>query len=266
VAERTQELEASRDHLRQVAEENAALYEELKRKEEIRTELLKKVIGAQEEERRRIARELHDETSQALTALVVGMDTATLGRELDNAKLEEKLAGLKQLAVRTLEGVHGLIFDLRPSILDDLGLVASLQWYAENRLAPTGVRFHLEVSGEDRRLPGEVETALFRIGQEALSNVAKHAEASNVVLSVEFEEDAVAVEVEDDGQGFDPSTVEQPPAGPVGWGILGMRERTSLLGGVLEISSQPGAGTRVRATIPLEWESERNGEDKSAHS
>ncbi len=254
VAERTQELQTSRDHLSQVAQENVALYEELKRKEAIRTELLKKVIGAQEEERRRIARELHDETSQALTALVVGMDTATLGRETDSAKLEKNLANLKQLAVRTLEGVHGLILDLRPSILDDLGLVASLQWYAENRLEPTGVSFQLEVSGDDRRLPAEVETALFRIGQEALFNVAKHARASNVVLSVEFEQNAVAVEVEDDGEGFDPAIAEEPPAGPVGWGILGMRERTSLLGGTLEIISHPGAGTRVRATIPLEAE------------
>jgi signal transduction histidine kinase len=124
----------------------------------------------------------------------------------------------------------------------------------------------LEVSGEDRRLPAEVETALFRIGQEALSNVAKHANASNVILSVEFEKDAVAVEVEDDGQGFDPSAVQQVPAGPVGWGILGMKERTSLLRGTLEISSQPGAGTRVRATIPLETEGDSDGQDKSPHS
>jgi signal transduction histidine kinase len=250
VRERTRELEASRDELRQVAAENAVLYEELKQKESLRGELLKKVIGAQEEERRRIARELHDETSQALTALAMGMETVTLGPSLSKEQLQEKLSGLKGLAVQTLDEVHNLIYDLRPSILDDLGLVAGLEWYAENRLQPLGLGVHVEVSGQERRLPSEVETTLFRIGQEAISNVARHAEASNVLLTIHFNENAVSLEVEDDGKGFAPAA--ESSTAPSGWGLLGMRERSALLKGELEIASEPGRGTSVAVRVPLE--------------
>ena len=250
VRERTRELEASRDELRQVAAENAVLYEELKQKESLRGELLKKVIGAQEEERRRIARELHDETSQALTALAMGMETVTLGPSLSKEQLQEKLSGLKGLAVQTLDEVHNLIYDLRPSILDDLGLVAGLEWYAENRLQPLGLGVHVEVSGQERRLPSEVETTLFRIGQEAISNVARHAEASNVLLTIHFNENAVSLEVEDDGKGFAPAA--ESSAAPNGWGLMGMRERSALLKGELEIASEPGRGTSVAVRVPLE--------------
>jgi signal transduction histidine kinase len=249
VQERTQELETSRDHLRRVAEENAALYEELKQKESVRGELLKKVIGAQEEERRRIARELHDETSQALTVLVMGMEAVTLGPRLSKEQLREKLSGLKGLAVQTLDEVHNLIYDLRPSILDDLGLVAGLEWYAENRLEPLGLGVHVEVSGQARRLPPEVETALFRIGQEAISNVARHAEASNVCLTIGFNADAVSLEVEDDGRGFRPAV--EATAASTGWGLLGMRERAALLKGELAITSEPGRGTCVTVRVPV---------------
>jgi len=250
VQERTQELEASRDDLQQVAEENAALYEELKQKESLRGELLKKVIGTQEEERRRIARELHDETSQALTALAMGMEAVTLAPSLSKEQLQEKLSRLKSLAVQTLDEVHNLIYDLRPSVLDDLGLVAGLEWYAENRLQPLGLGVHVEVSGEERRLPSEVETALFRIGQEAISNVARHAEASRVVLTINFDRDTVSLGVEDDGKGFLPAA--EPSGTPTGWGLLGMRERAALLKGELDIASEPGRGTCVAVRVPLD--------------
>ena len=250
VRERTQELESSRDELRQVAAENAVLYEELKQKESLRGELLKKVIGAQEEERRRIARELHDETSQALTALAMGMEAVTLAPSLSKEQLQEKLSRLKSLVVQTLDEVHNLIYDLRPSILDDLGLVAGLEWYAENRLQPLGLRVAVEVSGQERRLPSEVETALFRIGQEAISNVARHAEASSVVVTINFDADAVSLEVEDDGKGFSP--VAEPSAAPTGWGLLGMHERAALLKGALDIASEPGRGTCVTVRVPLD--------------
>ena len=253
VQERTQELEASRDHLRQVAEENAALYEELKQKESLRGELLKKVIGAQEEERRRIARELHDETSQALTALTMGLEAVNLGPRLSKEELQHKLSHLKGVAVQTLDEVHNLIYDLRPSVLDDLGLVAGLEWYAENRLHPLGVAVHVEISGQDRRLPPEVETALFRIGQEAISNVARHAEAANLYLTIDFDEDVVSLEVEDDGKGFQAAA---PAPATAGWGLLGIRERTALLAGELDVASEVGRGTRLTVRVPLEGKGE----------
>ena len=252
VRERTRELEASRDNLRTAAEEKAALYETLRRKEEARTELLRKVITAQEEERRRIARELHDETGQALTALTVGMDTAAMAPGADADGVREKLAELRALATDALEDVHRLIYDLRPSVLDDLGLVAGLRWYAETRLQPAGIRVRVVVTGEERRLPAEVESALFRIGQEAISNAARHSQASNVRLGLDFPDRSVGLEVEDDGVGFDAAALAQPDDQRRGWGILGMQERAALLGGALQILSEPGNGTRVKVTVPLE--------------
>ncbi len=266
VQERTRELEASRDHQRKVAEENVALYEEVRRKEAARSELLKKVIIAQEEERRRIARELHDETSQALTALVLGMETAALAPGTERGRVQEKLAELKELAVETLEDVHRLIYDLRPSVLDDLGLAAGLNWYAESRLQPAGVRVRVLVTGEEKRLPVEVETALFRIGQEAISNAARHANAANVMLGLDFQDSRITLEVQDDGVGFDVAGVTESAAQRPGWGILGMQERAILLGGTLEITSDPGKGTGVKASIPLEGESGSDAKDSRPHS
>jgi signal transduction histidine kinase len=251
VQERTHELELSRDHLQAVASENAALNEELKRKDAARTELLNKVIGAQEEERRRIARELHDETSQALTVLVMGMETAAGAGAQEPVAAKEKLDRLKTLAVKTLDDVHRLIYDLRPAVLDDLGLVPGLRWYAEERLRPAGIRPSVLSSGDERRLPPEVETALFRIGQEAISNIARHAGAANAFIGVTFQPNGVVLEVEDDGRGFEPGAVRDPAPGTGGWGLLGMRERASLLGGSLDLTSEPGAGTRLEVTIPL---------------
>jgi len=251
VHDRTHELEVSRDHLRAVAEENASLYEELKQKEAARADLLGKVIGAQEDERRRIARELHDETSQALTVLVMGMETAVSGPQQEHGPLREKLAGLRDLAVHTLEGVHRLIYDLRPSVLDDLGLVPGLRWYGERRLEPCGIRLSLLVTGSERRLPAEIETALFRIAQEAISNVAQHSRATDAFVGVSFLDDRVVLEVEDDGQGFDVSPLNAATSRKRGWGLLGMQERASLLGGTLEIDSAPANGTRLRVVIPL---------------
>jgi signal transduction histidine kinase len=252
VRERTRELEASRDSLRAAVEEKAALYEELRHKEAARGELLKKVITAQEEERRRIARELHDETGQALTALAVGMDAAALEPDSDMTRVRERLAELRTVAQDALEDVHRLIYDLRPSVLDDLGLVAGLRWYAETRLQPSGIRARVMVTGEEKRLPAEVETALFRIGQEAISNVAWHAQAANALVGLDFRNGTVALEVEDDGVGFDVASVSESADERRGWGILGMRERASLLGGTFQITSEPANGTRVKVTVPLQ--------------
>ncbi|MBI2913138.1 MAG: HAMP domain-containing protein [Chloroflexi bacterium] len=250
VRERTRELETSRDHLKTVAEENASLYTELQRKEAARSKLLQKVIGAQEEERRRIARELHDETSQVLNALVVGMDAAALERGR-GGRAREKLSELKALAEDALEGVHRLVYDLRPSVLDDLGLVAGLRWYLETRLHPLGVGTDVVVTGEGKRLPMEIETALFRIGQEAISNIARHAQATRVSLSLTFSDDRISMRLEDDGVGFDAAALSGAAGERAGWGILGMQERAALLGGALEVASTPGQGTRVSVSLPL---------------
>lgn len=244
VAARTRELEDSRQAI-------GDLYAELQQKERARSLLLQKVITAQEEERRRLARELHDETSQALTALAVGLEAAANDPRSDVEALKSRVAALKPLVIDTLDEVHNLIFDLRPACLDDLGLVAAIQWYAETRLAGLGIEFSLAVEGAERRLPGEVEVAAFRIVQEALTNVIKHAEADSVHLRLAFAAEAVELTVADDGRGFDTERLHDPADGQRGYGLLGMRERVDLLGGTFAVSSRPGEGTRLAIAIPL---------------
>ena len=232
-----------------VAIDNARLYAEVQHKEQVRGQLFKQAIGAQEEERRRIARELHDDTSQALTALLYaaeeGLDTTDL------AGVHKKLAGMRDLAQRTLDGVHKLIFDLRPTMLDHLGLVPALRWYAQSRLEPKGTRVIIEQVGEAPRLPPEMETCLFRVVQEAVNNIVRHAAARNVSILFNLSDRAVTAYIEDDGIGFDPIELTTLSESPRGLGLMSMRERVELVGGALDIDSSPGAGTRIHISVPL---------------
>jgi len=233
-----------------MAVENARLYEEVRRKEEGRRLLLDKLIIAQEEERRRIARELHDEVGQSLTALIMGLggveETIPPGLE----QLRRHLEDIRTQTARTLEETRRLMVDLRPSILDDLGLIPAICWYAETYLPLAGVAPRIEVVGSKRRLSASVETALFRVVQEAITNIARHAEAREATIRVAFEASSVAVSIEDDGKGFDPGKRRREHA----LGLLGMEERITLLGGALTIDSLPGRGTRIVLEIPIEGE------------
>ena len=252
VQDRTREL---KEYQQQLVERN----QELSMKEEMRGELLRKVISAQEEERKRIARELHDDTSQALAALGLALETASVAPAADAEEVKARIESIKPMAVRMLEEVRKLILDLRPTILDDLGLVPAIRWYAENRLKPQGVKVQMETAGIERRLPPEMETALFRVAQEAVTNIARHAEAENVVMSLEISESQVIIEVEDDGKGFDLASVAKPADKGQGLGLMGMKERVALFGGTLSVETAPGAGTQLRIEVPLEGT--RNGED-----
>ncbi len=232
-----------------VAVENARLYAEVQHKEQLRGELLKKAITAQEEERKRIARELHDDTSQALTALLYAAEE---GMEMsDLAEVKEMLTSMRELVVHTLDGVHKLIFDLRPTMLDHLGLVPALRWFAQSRLEPTGIRVTIQEKSPPRRLPTEVETALFRVVQETINNIARHAAARNAQISFDFGNEAVTVEVEDDGIGFDMIELVLSPDSGRGLGLMGMQERIEVLDGEIEIISALGYGTRVHIRVPI---------------
>lgn len=235
-----------------VAVENAKLYREVEQKEAMRGELLRKVISAQEEERKRIARELHDETSQALAALVLALETASVAPAKDVEEMKARIAAIKPRAVRMLEEVRKLTLDLRPTILDDLGLIPAIRWYAENRLKGEGVKVLLETDGVERRLPPQMETALFRVVQEAVANIARHAEAENVVISLDFSHSKVIIEVEDDGKGFDLAALSRTTDRGRGLGLMGMRERVALFYGSMTIDTAPGSGTRLRIEVPLE--------------
>ena len=241
-----------------VAIENARLYEELQRKEEMRGELLHLVISTQEEERRRIARGLHDEISQALTSLAVNLEAVADALPLDTDEVKARLKGIQSIAIRTLDEIHKVIWELRPTLLDDLGLIAAVKWLAETHLEAAGVKVHLETAGAERRLPNNVETAIFRIIQEAVTNIIRHANAESACISLEFEEASVRVHIEDDGGGFDINEAMSATRGGRGLGLLSMKERAELLSGILKIKSQPGQGTQIDLEIPVNWDEGSN--------
>ena len=213
-------------------------------RESLRRQLMEKVITTQEDERRRIARELHDSTSQNLTSLIVGL--RMMEAQCVSCASPTKAADLREVASHTLEEVHDLSMRLRPRVLDDIGLDAALErlaheWQARYKI-PVDVIIQL-----NERLPGEVETAIYRIVQEALTNIVRHAQAKSASIFAERRGDFVRVIVEDDGIGFGISS----SAGEQQLGLLGMKERAELLNGALTIESTPERGTSVFIEIPL---------------
>ncbi|HYG58179.1 MAG TPA: GAF domain-containing sensor histidine kinase [Symbiobacteriaceae bacterium] len=228
-----------------LAIDRARAYDEVRTKEEARGRLVAQLITAQEDERRRIARELHDETGQALTALVVNLDFL-VRHSVDEATLRTRLKGVRDMAEDTLAEVRRVIHEMRPSVLDDLGLEAALRWLLK-RYEAGGMAVSLELSGLERRLPGHVEITIFRMVQEACTNTVKHAKANGLWVRIAREGAHMKVEVQDDGRGFDPDRAEQSRA----MGLAGMKERIALAGGTLSIQSAPGSGTRLLASLPL---------------
>jgi signal transduction histidine kinase len=223
---------------------------ELERKEEMRARLLEQVITAQEDERKRIARELHDETSQALTSVMVGLKVLEQRPELVEGR--ETLADLRALIGKTLDAVHDLAIQLRPSVLDDLGLVPAVDRLIDDFQRTHGIQVAFETNiRTGPRLPPTIETALYRITQEALTNVARHAVALSVGLVLEARRGSVTLIVEDDGRGFDVAHYMGEGRDERSLGVFGMRERATLLGGTLAIESTPGSGTTVFVEVPL---------------
>ncbi len=210
--------------------------------------LSRQVLTAQEEERQRIARELHDETAQSLTSLLIGLrviEKATTPQELST-----RIAELRGQTGRTLEEVRKMAVDLRPSTLDDLGLAAALQWYTDDFARRTRSTVALRSSGLDTRLPDDVEVVVYRIVQEALTNVAKHAEASHVDVAIARDRNVVLASITDNGRGFDVDEIMS--SRERGLGLFGMQERVALVGGTLDLTSRRGEGTRVEIRIPLD--------------
>jgi signal transduction histidine kinase len=212
--------------------------------ERVTRDALRRVVEAQELERRRLARELHDETGQALTSILLGLKAfeETLERDESRAAATE----LRELVVATLQDVRRLAVELRPKALDDFGLVPALERLTQTFAEQTGISVDLETALPDERLPSDVETALYRIVQESLTNVVKHARAQSVSILLRRRGGAIAVVIEDDGRGFDPAGVRDG-----GFGLTGMRERLALLGGRLDVESSEGGGTTLALEVPL---------------
>ncbi|MFC1965733.1 GAF domain-containing sensor histidine kinase [Chloroflexota bacterium] len=233
------------------AVERCRMYEEMQLARDVRGELLHTVISVQEEERKRIARELHDETGQALTALRLGLERLMLGPTSSAEELKDQVSRCLSLCHQADEDIDRIILDLRPALLDDLGLVESIRFYTDMRLGTEGVQVTVRVSGKERRLPGETESAVFRVMQESITNIVKHAHAKGVTVDLKFETDRLVVEIEDDGCGFEVSQLANPQNPRHGLGLLGMRERMNIVGGILNIMSKPGIGTRIKAVVPI---------------
>jgi two-component system sensor histidine kinase UhpB len=207
------------------------------------------ILHAQEEERKRIARELHDETSQALTSLLISL--ALLEESVTDPTGRERICDTRTLAHETLRAVRNMSLDLRPSALDDLGLLPALRWYVKEYQQKCGIEVELTANGLKERLPPEVETALYRMIQESLTNTAKHAHARHVWVTLTEDGLLLRATMRDDGRGFDAAGMLRKPWQDRGLGLAGMQERAALLDGAVEIESEPGAGALITVTIPL---------------
>ena len=212
-----------------------------------------KVFETIEDERRRIGRELHDETSQSLAAALLNLDIAEKSMDSGSVPLEHVVAA-RDIMHHCLTQLRLLVYDLRPSMLDDFGLAPAVRWYVETHLQASGVRVVTDIDSIQERLPPELETAVYRIVQEALSNVARHAHATRAILHVNTSPGHVSLSVSDNGIGFDPKEMGRAGGAHSGVGLLSIRERVEALDGSVTVYSVLDRGTQIQVLIPLPTE------------
>jgi len=247
-----------------VAIEQARLYERLRKARERYRRLARQILVAQEDERKRLARELHDETSQALSGLALQLQALVDMAEMSASREPELIAGLKkvqELAGQVHSEVRRLMAHLHPSLLDTLGLLPAIRQYAETNLRPLEINVSVETRGGERRLPSEIETGLFRVTQGAIGNIIQHSKARNATIVLEYRDNELILSVNDDGLGFNVSEITDIEEGGRGRGLFSMRERVMLLGGTGSVESKMGQGTTVWARVPISHDSE-NGQNK----
>ena len=234
--------------------EQASLYERLARVGERYKVLLQHALAAQEQERKRVARELHDETAQSLTSLTLSLQ-AIIGmaemKGIRDAEFMERLRTVHSYAVHAGNEIVRLMKELRPTLLDELGMAAAIHRYAKDTLQAKGINVSVEFKGTDRRFQPEVEVTLFRIAQGTIGNILEHSGAKNVLIKLECNEKECVLNIRDDGKGFDVSKLTRIDPSGRGAGLFTMRERTSLVGGTGYVESKPGQGTTVTAKVPL---------------
>jgi two-component system sensor histidine kinase UhpB len=215
-----------------------------------RGDMLRRVVAVQDERCRRISRELHDDISQSLAAMALDLETLQAAGCITGEDALAHLDDLRARLIATLDEVGRIIADLRPLMLEDMGLASALRRYADLRLAPSGVRIHVTAPDPPVRLSPHLETTLYRIGQEAINNIARHAAAHTVWLRLARTGDQIELSMQDDGRGFDAAQTLRLPGERLGVGLFSMRERAALAGGVCEIRSAPGEGATITARIP----------------
>jgi two-component system sensor histidine kinase UhpB len=213
-----------------------------------------RAIDAQEEERVRIARGLHDETAQAISMLIIHLERIERLIPEGKPELARHTAEARRLAIRLLDDLRKIIWDLRPSILDDLGLVPAIRWYARSNLESVGVEVEFSNHIEGLRLPSHLETTLFRVAQEAVNNILRHAGARRVSVRLSQDARRIYLELRDDGKGFDVQRIAGEAVSRKHLGLLGIQERVSLVGGEVKVESAPGAGTSLWVAVPIPTE------------
>jgi signal transduction histidine kinase len=237
---------------RRITDLRDAQLAEQQRLDELRAELLHRTVIAQESERQRIARELHDETGQTLTALGMGLRGMSEMISTNRNRAVEQANQLEKLAMHGVEELQRMVAGLHPPQLDDLGLLAALRWYASDTSSRFGIRINIVNHGIKPSLSSDVRAVVFRIAQEAITNVVRHANASKIDLQLDYSSDNIYLRVEDNGQGFNTDEVlKKKPGKPAAWGLLGMVERASLVGGTCNIFSHPGKGTLIEVNVPI---------------
>jgi signal transduction histidine kinase len=251
-----------------VAIEQADLYARLRQDKKHYRSLALYMLAAQEEERRRIARELHDETSQALSALAFNqqalMEMAEASSGLDQT-FKDQFKRTQSLVIQINTEINRIIYGLRPTLLDTLGLVAAIRQYATDILEPLGIKVAVQCKGDIQPLLAEIEVGLFRVAQGIIGNVAKHSKATAVLVTMHYSDDSVAMSIKDNGKGFDVTKLAIADDSGRGSRLLGMKERVRLMGASYSVESQEGKGTCVTVKIPLAWSNE-DAEDKSLDS
>jgi len=212
--------------------------------------LSERAINALEDERQQIALTLHDDTGQSLSMVIINLERLEGKLPSDLPGVHDKLAETRQLAQDALANLRKIVYGLRPTILDDLGLLPAIRWYARTNLEDAGIMVEVTGSGEFDSLPPQVNSTLFRIAQEAINNVVRHSQARSTEISLIHMGDNVVLEVKDDGRGFDPGMVREQALQSHHFGILGMQERAELVGGSIELISEPETGTKIHIQVP----------------
>lgn len=238
-------------HMTMDITERVEAQQQLKASHELLRRLSAYLESVREEEKRKIARDLHDETSQVLASLYTHLEAAIGTLPEGTEKTRAILQKAQILSTTILDEIHKLIYELRPTLLDKLGLIAAVNSLAENYLGVAGLKFHLSTLGRKKRLSPSLEIIIFRAIQEAFNNIVKHAKAKNVELIVQYEKCSLNIHIKDDGIGFNVHNATSLRSKNVGLGLLGMNERIQSIGGSLNINSTPGQGTKVSISVPI---------------
>jgi two-component system sensor histidine kinase UhpB len=220
--------------------------------------LSERAITAQEEERKNIARSLHDDTGQALSMLIINLERLENRLPVDESELRSKLEASRKLASDSLTELRKIVYGLRPSILDDLGLIPAIRWYSRSVLEANGVQVRMSLPEEPIELPSHLATTLFRVAQEGINNIMRHAGARTTDICLTLDHSGVNLRIQDDGQGFDPHQAAGQAVNLQHLGLLGMQERAELVGGNVTVESVPGKGTRLQVFVPLPAEVKLN--------